>query len=133
MCLNLAPQIVADSVLAFVAGALLLQAVMRIAACLVIPGIVAYIALGPENFFFERCAGQWTLLHGFHSVLCHRAWGFSVWGLLRIRSADGAQNEERTMIEDPNPAHVLDGGIPSCFHIGRRWPAARDVRRWAPA
>ncbi len=31
----------------------------------------------------------------------------------------------------PNPAHALDGGIPSCFHIGRRCPAASDVHRWA--
>jgi hypothetical protein len=25
-----------------------------------------------------------------------------------------------------NKAHALDGGIPSVFHIGRRWPAASD-------
>lgn len=31
----------------------------------------------------------------------------------------------------PNPAHALDGGIPSCFHIARRWPAASDVHCWA--
>ena len=30
-----------------------------------------------------------------------------------------------------NKAHALDGGIPSVFHIGRRWPAASDVQRWA--
>src|SRR6266446_1942055 len=29
------------------------------------------------------------------------------------------------------PAHALDGGIPSCFHIRCHWPAASDVRRWA--
>ena len=29
-----------------------------------------------------------------------------------------------------NPAHALDGGIPSLFHLERRWPAASDVRRW---
>ena len=29
----------------------------------------------------------------------------------------------------PNPAHPLDGGIPSLLHIGRRWPAASDERR----
>jgi hypothetical protein len=50
MCLNLAPQIVADSVLAFLAGALLPKAILRIMTCLVVPGIVAYVALGPENF-----------------------------------------------------------------------------------
>jgi hypothetical protein len=26
-----------------------------------------------------------------------------------------------------NPAHALDGGIPSRFYIGHRWPAASDV------
>ena len=28
-----------------------------------------------------------------------------------------------------NNTHALDGGIPSCFHIERYWPAASDVRR----
>jgi hypothetical protein len=32
---------------------------------------------------------------------------------------------------EPNPAHALDGGIPFLSHIGRLWPAASDVRRWA--
>ena len=31
-----------------------------------------------------------------------------------------------------NSAHALDGGIPSCFHIGRRWPAASDELADAP-
>jgi hypothetical protein len=31
---------------------------------------------------------------------------------------------------EANPAHSLDGGIPSLFHTGRCWPAASDVRRW---
>ena len=30
-----------------------------------------------------------------------------------------------------NPAHALDGGIPSLFHTGSRWPTASDVRRSA--
>jgi hypothetical protein len=29
----------------------------------------------------------------------------------------------------PNPAHALDGGIPSLLNIGRRWPAAGDEHR----
>ena len=28
-----------------------------------------------------------------------------------------------------NQADALDGGIPSWFHIGHRWPAASDVHR----
>jgi hypothetical protein len=35
--------------------------------------------------------------------------------------------------EVPNPAHALNGGIPLCFHIDPRWPAASDVQRWALA
>ena len=31
----------------------------------------------------------------------------------------------------PNKAHALDGGIPSQFSAGRRWPAASDEHRWA--
>ena len=31
----------------------------------------------------------------------------------------------------PNPAHALDGGIPSLFHTGHRWPAASDEHRSA--
>jgi hypothetical protein len=31
--------------------------------------------------------------------------------------------------ERPNPAHALDGGIPSLFHIGRHWPATSDEHR----
>jgi hypothetical protein len=27
------------------------------------------------------------------------------------------------------PAHSLDGGVPSCFHVGRQRLAASDVRR----
>jgi hypothetical protein len=30
----------------------------------------------------------------------------------------------------PNPAHALDGGIPSLFHIERYRSAASDVRRY---
>jgi len=30
----------------------------------------------------------------------------------------------------PNPAHALDGGIPSESYIGCSWPAASDVHRW---
>ena len=33
------------------------------------------------------------------------------------------------MILAPNPAHALDGGIPSWFHVLRHWPAANDVHR----
>jgi hypothetical protein len=29
--------------------------------------------------------------------------------------------------QSPNPAHALDGGIPSVSQIGHRWPAASDV------
>jgi hypothetical protein len=29
-----------------------------------------------------------------------------------------------------NPAHSLDGGIPSLFHIWHYWPAASDEHRW---
>jgi hypothetical protein len=29
----------------------------------------------------------------------------------------------------PNPAHALDGGIPSGLDIGRQRPAASDVHR----
>lgn len=29
-----------------------------------------------------------------------------------------------------NPAHPLDGGIPSGFHFEHCWPAASDVHRW---
>lgn len=28
-----------------------------------------------------------------------------------------------------NPAHALDGGMPSLFHIERHWPAASDEDR----
>ena len=31
----------------------------------------------------------------------------------------------------PNPAHALDGGIPSLLHIDRHWPAASDEHRSA--
>ena len=32
-----------------------------------------------------------------------------------------------------NPAHPLDGGIPSLVDAERHWPAASDVHRWAAA
>jgi hypothetical protein len=36
-------------------------------------------------------------------------------------------------MKGPNPAHTLDGGIPSLLQAVRHWPAASDEHRWAAA
>src|ERR1051326_938688 len=44
------------------------------------------------------------------------------------KNAMTARSHNLARISAPNPAHALDGGIPSWFHIARRWPAASDVQ-----
>jgi hypothetical protein len=50
MSLEEGPQFIADFMLGFIAGVLSRCATLRVVTCLIIPFVVPFVALGPENF-----------------------------------------------------------------------------------
>jgi hypothetical protein len=51
--------------------------------------------------------------------------------MARDTEAPKDEDSGQQAMKATNPAHSLDGGITSQFHLARAWPAASDVRRSA--
>jgi hypothetical protein len=66
------------------------------------------------------------LYRGAANQLCPE--GLSL-GMARDTEAPKDEDSGQQAMKATNPAHSLDGGITSQFHLARAWPAASDVRR----